>query len=70
MYPTDNPPSDNRLSNARSVEQDIQALTNSIEDANHKPYLKQTLIDSLQSLGHSAEAATEGVNRYYKVALQ
>lgn len=65
MYPTANPrPDPTRL------EADIEYLVKTVEDPQHKPYLKGPLIDSLRSLGHERDVAEKAVDRYFKVSLQ
>lgn len=64
MYPTANPPLSTKL------QSDIEYLTKTVDDANHKPYLKAPLIDSLVSLGHNRTDAEAGVDQYFKASLQ
>ena len=45
-------------------------LVKTVEDPQHKPYLKGPLVDSLKSLGHSASEAQAAVDAYYKVSIQ
>jgi hypothetical protein len=65
MYPTGNP----RPDPAR-LQQDIEYLTRTVEDPQHKPYLKGPLIDSLRALGHEPSDAETAVDRYFKVSIQ
>lgn len=67
MYPTDN---HRREPAGHDIESDITYLTRTVGDANHKPYLRTPLTESLIQLGHSREAAEKAVEQYFKVSLQ
>lgn len=64
MYPTGNRQPDPKL------QADLEYLLRTVEDSQHKPYLKGPLIDSLTSLGHDAGPAREAVEAYFKVTYQ
>ena len=65
MYPTDNP----QGKSSESLKRDIEFLTKTVSDAQHKPYLKQQLVTSLVSLGYDRETATTGVESFFHVAV-
>lgn len=65
MYPTDNPRHD-----PSRLQSDIEYLVKTVEDPQHKPYLKGPLIDSLKALGHTPSTAEAAVDRYFKVSIQ
>ena len=65
MYPTDNP----QAKTPDNLRADIEYLTKTVTDAQHKPYLKPQLVTSLVSLGYTEEDAKKGVEAYFRVAL-
>lgn len=65
MYPTAS-----RQADRSNIQGDLEYLVKTVEDPQHKPYLKGPLVDSLKSLGHSASEAQAAVDAYYKVSIQ
>ncbi len=51
--------------NHPTAQSDLNFLTASIIDAQHKPHLEPTLRASLESMGHDKDAITEALNGFY-----
>lgn len=54
---------------ASTITHDIEMLTSTIKDAQAKPALRDTLVVSLISLGHSLADAKDAVAKFYRLTI-